>query len=146
MSHKLAFSITFCSVLAAVCVAQETRGTILGRITDPSGALIAGAAVRATNPATGVTVTTRSNEVGNYVLPYLLTGAYTIQSEASGFKKSVREGIQLRINDTVEANIEMQVGNVAESVEVKGDTPLLETAASSLGQVSNTKFTLSLTE
>jgi Carboxypeptidase regulatory-like domain/TonB dependent receptor len=128
-------AIAFMVLIPMALPGQETRGTILGRITDPTGALIPAVSVKATNTATGVTVTTRSNEAGNYVLPYLLTGTYTVQSEVSGFKKSVREGIQLRIGDAVEINIQMQLGNVAESVEVKGETPLLDTAASSLGQV-----------
>jgi hypothetical protein len=93
-----------------VASAQETRGTILGRVTDPSGAVVAGAEVRATNAATGVAVSARSNESGNYVLPYLLTGDYAVEAQMAGFKKSVLEGIELRINDRVEVNIELQVG------------------------------------
>jgi hypothetical protein len=118
---------------------QETRGTILGRVTDPTGAMIAGAQVRATNAATGVSATARTNEAGNYVLPYLLAGDYTVQAQTGGFKKSVREGIELRINDRVEVNIELQVGEAAESVLVSGETPLLDTATASLGQVVDEK-------
>ncbi len=114
---------------------QETRGTILGRVTDPSGAVIVGAQVRVTNTATGVAIQARTNEAGNFVLPYLLSGTYTVQADSPGFKKFVREGIQVRINDTVEVNIAMQVGDAAESVQVQAETPLLETASSSLGQV-----------
>jgi hypothetical protein len=68
---------------------QETRGTILGRVTDSSGAVIAGAEIRATNSATGVAATARSNEAGNYVLPYLLAGDYTVQAGMAGFKTRV---------------------------------------------------------
>ncbi len=126
----------FAVVLLVVPVwGQETRGTILGRVTDPSGAVVAGAEVRATNIATGVSAVARSNEAGNFALPYLLPGTYTIQSEMAGFKKFVREGIQVRVNDTVEVNIELQVGNASEFIEVRAETPLLSTAESSLGQV-----------
>lgn len=126
----------FAAVLLVVPLwGQETRGTILGRVTDPSGAVVAGAEVRATNIATGVSAGARSNEAGNFALPYLLPGTYTIQSEMAGFKKFVREGIQVRVNDTVEVNIEPQVGNASEFIEVKAETPLLSTAESSLGQV-----------
>ncbi len=121
--------------VAACALAQETRGTILGRVTDPSGAVIAGADVRATNIATGVTAGAKTNESGNYTLPYLLTGAYTVQAELTGFKRFVREGVQVRVSDTVQVNIELEVGNVAEAIEVKAETPLLSTSESSLGQV-----------
>lgn len=126
----------FAAVLLPLSVwGQETRGTILGRITDPSGAVIAGAEVRATNVATGVSAVAKTNDAGNFTLPYLLPGTYTIQSELTGFKKFIREGIQVRVNDTVEVNIELQVGSTSESIQVTAETPLLSTAESSLGQV-----------
>lgn len=116
-------------------LAQETRGTILGRVTDPSEGVIAGVDVRATNVATGVTAAARTNEAGNYALPYLLTGTYTIQAELQGFRRFVREGIQVRVSDAVQVDILLQVGNVSETIEVRAETPLLSTAESSLGQV-----------
>lgn len=115
--------------------AQDARGTILGRVTDPSGAVIAQAEVRATNVNTGVSAIARSNEAGNFAMPYLLPGAYTIQAEMSGFKKFIRHGIEVRIRDAVEVNIALQLGDTAESIEVKAETPLLSTAEASLGQV-----------
>jgi len=132
------------SVLPVHLAAQEARGTILGRITDPSGAVIAGADVRATNVATGVSAAARSNESGNFVLPYLIPGLYTVQSEMAGFKKFVREGIQIRVSDTVEVNIQLQVGDAAESIEVRAETPLLSTAEASLGQVVDERRVLEL--
>src|SRR6266542_4340728 len=125
--------------LATAAHAQESRGTIVGRITDQSGAVIAGAEVRATNLATNVTAASKSNEQGNFVLPYLLSGDYTVHSSQAGFKKFVREGLQLRIGDTVELNIQMQVGDAAESVQVMAETPLLATAEASLGQVIDSR-------
>src|SRR5690349_24712284 len=130
------------SLLAVVCfggisltaVAQETRGVIQGRVSDSSGGVIAGAAVSATNSATGIEVSSTTNESGNYVLPYLLPGTYTLQAQALGFKKSIRDAIELRINDRVDVNLELQVGQTTESIEVRSDTPLLETATSTLGQ------------
>jgi hypothetical protein len=124
--------------------AQETRGAIQGRVSDSSGGAIAGAEVRATNSATGVELTATTNEAGNYVLPYMLAGTYTLQAQATGFKKSIREGIELRINDRVDVNLELQVGQTTESIEVRGDTPLLDTATSSLGQVVDQRRILEL--
>ncbi|HET8547265.1 MAG TPA: carboxypeptidase-like regulatory domain-containing protein [Bryobacteraceae bacterium] len=122
-------------LFACAVYAQETRGTIVGRVTDPAGALVPGTEVRAGNVATGVTATSKSNDAGNFVLPYLLPGMYTIEAELAGFKKFIREGIEIRVNDTIEVNVELTVGNVTESVEVRAETPLLATAESSLGQV-----------
>ncbi|MBI3207449.1 MAG: carboxypeptidase regulatory-like domain-containing protein [Candidatus Solibacter usitatus] len=130
--------------LLAPLAAQETRGAIVGHVLDATGSAIAGAQVRATNTQTGVTVAARSNESGNYALPYLMTGTYTLQGEAAGFKKSVREGIELRINDRVEVNLQLQIGDTREMVEVREETPLLDTAASSLGQVVDQRRVIDL--
>ena len=123
------------SSAAVSLFAQETRAILLGRVTDPAGALVPGVEIRAVNAATGIAAAARSNASGNFTLPYLLPGAYTLQAEAQGFKKFVREGLEVRVNDTVEVNIELTVGSISEMVEVKEETPLLSTAESSLGQV-----------
>lgn len=115
--------------------AQETRSTILGRVTDSSGAVVAGAAVTARNTATGVTAAAKSNDAGNFTLPYLLPGPYRVQAELQGFKKFSRDGIELRVNETVEVNVALELGATTEIVEVKADTPLLQTVEASLGQV-----------
>ncbi|MDW8130628.1 MAG: TonB-dependent receptor [Bryobacterales bacterium] len=124
----LAFAIEMAS-------AQETRGTILGRITDPSGAVIPNVTVRVTNLATNVTFTTRSNNEGIYEIPYLLPGSYRLVAEMPGFRSFVRENIELRIADRVTIPIQMQVGEVSEQVTVVEQTPLLEAATASMGQV-----------
>lgn len=129
------FLLLQCLVIAPVASAQETRGAIVGQVLDATGAAIAGAEVRATNLSTGVAAVARTNEGGNFVLPYLLSGDYTLTADAPGFKKSVRDGIQLRINDRVEVTLRMQVGDTREAVEVREDSPLLDTTAASLGQV-----------
>ena len=124
--------------------AQESRGAIQGRIVDSTGAAVPGAEVMATNIATKLEVTAKSNDSGNYVMPYLLAGNYVVQAQAAGFKKSIREGIELRINDRVDVNIELQVGQTSESIEVRAETPLLDTASASLGQVVDQRRILEL--
>ncbi|MEN6537614.1 MAG: carboxypeptidase-like regulatory domain-containing protein, partial [Bryobacteraceae bacterium] len=76
--------------------AQDARGNITGRVADSSGAVVAGAEVRATNTATGVSAIAKTNEAGNYMLAYLIPGKYDIEAEISGFKKFVRKGIEVR--------------------------------------------------
>lgn len=124
--------------------AQEARGTIVGRVTDASGSLMPGADVKATNVATGVVAGAKTNESGNYALPYLVPGIYVVTAENAGFKKFIRDNVQVRVNDTVELNIPMAVGDVAEQVEVRAETPLLSTAEASLGQVVDERRVLEL--
>jgi hypothetical protein len=129
------------NVLALLCAlttllpAQESRATIIGRATDPAGAVVAGAAVRATNTATNTTVSSTTNESGNFEIPYLLPGIYRVEVQLTGFKKSVRDGIELRVNDRMTLDFALELGDVAESVTVNGETPLLETATASVGLV-----------
>ncbi|MGJ5818311.1 carboxypeptidase regulatory-like domain-containing protein [Paludibaculum fermentans] len=124
--------------------AQDPRGTILGRVVDGTGAVVPNAEVRATNDNTGVAVSGKTNNSGNYVLPYLITGNYTITCELTGFKKFLRQGVQVRINDSVEVDIDLQVGATSETIEVKDTTPLLSTAEASLGQVIDERRVLEL--
>ena len=133
--------ITLAAVLMAVlCLtafgqSQDARGQIVGRVTDPSGAVVPAAEVRAINSATGVAAATKTNESGNYALPYLVPGIYTVTSEITGFRKFERANVQVRVNDSVELNIQMTVGDITEAVQVTAETPLLSTAEASLGQV-----------
>ncbi|HZO54461.1 MAG TPA: carboxypeptidase-like regulatory domain-containing protein [Bryobacteraceae bacterium] len=115
--------------------AQDSRGRIVGQVTDSSTAAVPEATVIATNKATGVAVRSVTNVAGAYSLPYLLPGVYTVSAEKDGFKKFQRDNIQVRVNDSVELVIEMQIGNVTESISVTADTPLLQTAEATLGQV-----------
>ena len=134
-SSKAARLIVFALTAWSCAVAQDTRGSILGRVFDPSGAVIPGVTVRATNMSTNVSSTTRSNEVGNYDIPFLLPGPYRLTAELQGFKSFAREGLEIRIGDRVAVDIGMEMGATGEVITVTGDTPLLETATASVGQV-----------
>ena len=90
---------------AALSWGQDTRGTILGRVTDASGSPVPNAEVKLTNTATGVALAAKTNESGNYSMPYLTPGIYTVSTEMTGFKKFVRDNVQVRVNDSVELNI-----------------------------------------
>src|ERR1019366_10061647 len=89
---------------------QEARGTILGRVSDASGAVIVGAKVEGLNTATGVRATATTNESGDYLLPYLIPGPFTVTVEAPGFKTFRRTGINLRMDDRINLDASMQVG------------------------------------
>lgn len=81
--------------------AQETRASIVGRVVDPTGAVIPAVRVEATNQATNITISTQSNAEGAYTLPFLLPGAYRLTATVTGFKTFVRDRIELRISDRV---------------------------------------------
>ncbi|MDP3001183.1 MAG: TonB-dependent receptor [Bryobacterales bacterium] len=118
---------------------QESRGSILGRVSDLSGAVIPGATVKITNTATGVNTPGATNEQGNYFAPYLIPGLYRIDIEHRGFKRVVRDGIELRVNDRLEINLTLEVGEVTEQITVVAETPLLETATASMGSVVDSR-------
>ncbi len=120
--------------VAAVLPAQETRGAIRGRVVDSSAAVVPNATVGATNIATNVTVSTQSNSDGNYEIPFLLPGTYRLTAQLAGFK-TYRRDVQLRIGDRITVEIPMEVGELKDQVSVTAETPLLEAATASLGQV-----------
>lgn len=137
MTHLRMPAVIFTLLLCAMThmFAQDSRGRVSGQVLDPTGGAVPDATVLAINDATGVTVRTVTNVAGAYSLPYLLPGKYTITAEKDGFKKFSRDNVQVRVSDSVDLNIEMQVGNVAESISVTAETPLLQTAEATLGQV-----------
>ncbi|MBM3810623.1 MAG: carboxypeptidase regulatory-like domain-containing protein [Acidimicrobiia bacterium] len=123
------------SLTASSALAQESRATIIGRTIDPTGALVAGATVKAANTATNITANSVTNEGGNFEIPYLLPGLYRVTVEMTGFKRAVRDKIELRVNDRMMLDFTLELGDVAESVVVTGETPMLETANASIGLI-----------
>ena len=95
------------------CRAQESRATLVGRVTDSSSAVVPLATVRVTNEATGVTLTSQTNDAGNYIATYLIPGSYRVECEKQGFKQYRHAGLELHVNDRVELNIELEIGNAA---------------------------------
>lgn len=119
--------------------AQESRGVITGNVKDASQAVVSGANVKINNVAMGTTVSVVTNDAGLFQAPYLIPGTYQIVVEARGFKKYVRDGIVLRVNDTLEIDIALELGDVNETVTVTADAPALETTSGSIGQVIDSR-------
>jgi Carboxypeptidase regulatory-like domain len=120
---------------AAIGSAQEFRGSITGRVLDNNGAAVANAAVTITNAATNVSSSTTTNESGDYTALYLIPGSYTVTVEASGFKKSTRKNIEIRVGDKLQIDMQLEVGSVSDTVNVTTDAPMLETNTATAGQV-----------
>jgi Carboxypeptidase regulatory-like domain/TonB dependent receptor-like, beta-barrel len=125
--------------VAATAAGQEFRGAITGRVNDKSGGVLPGVTVTATNVATNVSSTTVTTGEGLFTIPYLTPGAYTVAAELSGFKKSVREGLEVRIGDRLVVDLSMEVGQLEETVLVTAQSPLLEMGSASAGQVIDEK-------
>src|SRR5262245_24557020 len=119
--------------------AQEARGTISGTVKDASDAVMPGAPVKITDTARGTTVSATANEAGLYTAPYLLPGTYQITVEVNGFKKFVRTGIALRIGDSLDIPVRLEVGQTSETVTVTAETPTLDTTSASMGQTVDSR-------
>lgn len=130
--------------IAAAAMAQTNSGTILGTVRDTQDALVTSAKVTITNVGTGVANTVPVNQAGAYTVPYLIPGQYTVSAEAAGFKRTTREGIQLRVSDQLVIDLRLDIGAISESVTVKDTPPVLESASVTLGQVVDTKQILDL--
>ncbi len=116
---------------------QTTTGAITGTVTDPSGASVPGVKVTATNTATNLASNTQSNESGVYNFPFLPIGDYAVTAEAQGFKKTVLTPFRLEVNQIARVDLRMEVGAIAESVEVRDVTPVLQTETTQTGSVLN---------
>jgi hypothetical protein len=119
--------------------AQDFRGGITGRILDSSGGRLPGVSVTATNVATNVTSTTTTNGEGDYSILFLNPGTYRISAELSGFKKVVRDNLEVRIGDRLDVPLTMDVGRMEETVSVVAESPLLATTTGSTGQTIGEK-------
>ena len=114
---------------------QEFRGTITGNITDPNGATVPGATVIVKNIETNVATTVKTNDDGSYTVPLLLPGKYSVSVTGDGFKTSVRENIELKVDDRLTIDFTLEIGTQAE-VNVVADTDLVERGSVTTGTVT----------
>ena len=120
-------------VIATSGFAQTTSTSILGTVTDASGASISGAKVTATNVKTNVASTTVTTDTGDYAFPLLDVGEYQVSVDQPGFKAETRKGIVLQVNEKVRVDFRLQVGSQTEQVTVTAEAANLRTDEASLG-------------
>lgn len=106
---------------------QAVSATLLGTVTDSTGAAIPGVTITITVPATGATFTTQTNSSGNYTFPDLTPGTYTVQGEAKGFKKALHSNVDVQVNSTTRIDLGLQTGNVTDTITVTDEPPVLQT-------------------
>ena len=115
--------------------AQEFRGAIQGRVTDPTSAAVPGAKVQVRNVDTGVVVDVTTNGEGNYQVTFLMPGNYEVSAVQSGFKKSERGGIRVATGAQVAVDFPLQLGSASDTITVDAKAPMLETTEADLGLV-----------
>ncbi len=124
--------------LANAVFAQEFRSTLTGRVLDPSGAPVPNVHLLITNTATGAQSEVTSGKDGYYTAPSLTPGPYQITASVHGFKKYVHSGINIQTAQSVTENVQLEIGNTAETVLVTADAPLIDSATATSGQVLTT--------
>lgn len=122
-----------------VALGQEFRATISGSVADIQGAAISSAKIVATEVRTGTRSETASDSAGQYTLPFLAPGEYSLAAEVSGFNRFERKGLTLGSGDHPVIDIRLEVGDAKQTVAVTADVPLLETSNASAGQVITTE-------
>lgn len=131
--------------LLPVCLpAQSTSASITGAITDASGAVVPGAAISVTSADTGLKRETRSNDSGNYAVPLLPPGVYRVAVNKEGFRPVSLSGIEVQVDQVARLDFKLEVGTVAENVDVVATAPLIQQETSALGQVIDNQKILSM--
>jgi carboxypeptidase family protein/TonB-dependent receptor-like protein len=125
---------------AAAAFAQTESARISGRVTDLTGAVIVGAECKITNIETNVSTTTLTNEDGIYVIPDLHPATYRLTIEKESFRSVVRPTLQLYVQDAVNENFTLAVGNASESITVTGDRFGLQTDSAAVSTVVDDQF------
>lgn len=127
--------IGFTALVLSIPAEAQTKGTIWGYTKDPTGASVPNVKVNVTNELTGASRVTTSDQSGLYQVLGLLSGMYSVDAESTGFKRFRNTGVTLRVDENLRADIELQLGSVAESIEVVANAVQIDTRSS---EASNT--------
>ncbi len=139
--------VRLCIVLGlslAAAMAQTSAGAVDGVVQDATGAVVPGVQVTLRNVETGDRRTSVTSAQGQFVFPSVAPGSYEVVAEAPGFKKTVQSKVVVEVQQTTRVDLMMEVGDVAETLEVKAKIPLLQPSTSSLGQVVDNQKILDL--
>ncbi len=136
LTHMKSFCLVALTLLfASLAYGQGgANGTILGTVTDNSGAVVANAGIDVTNIATNVTNHTQSTSSGDYTIPFLPPGTYRVTVQAPGFQKAVTDNVTLAVAQQARVNVSMRPGTVSESIEVQASAVALDTDTAAVTQ------------
>jgi hypothetical protein len=124
-------------LLPTLLSAQGASGRIVGRVADPSGAVLAAVKVTLLNEATGIRRDALTSDSGDYTFVEVVPGTYTLDYELTGFKKNVQKSVTVDVNQVVTLNSTLQIGGSQETVEVTSEAPQVDTTSTQLGAVIN---------
>jgi hypothetical protein len=133
--HVVRFAFVIFCLSVAFARAQDTTATLLGTVTDSSGAVLPGVTVAIKNVDTSQTRTVVSDDRGRYRVSLLPPGRYEVTAQLSGFQTVVRSGLTLTVGQEALVNTQMTLGNVSESILVEGEAPLVETTTGTISHV-----------
>jgi hypothetical protein len=139
MRQVLALALLLVSFTPALR-AQSTHASLTGRVTDPSKALIADARVAAISAGTNVRYETTTNGSGEYYLANLPPGLYRIEIEKPGFKKLIKPGVILHVQDALEIDFEMTIGSLSDTITIEAGAPLVNTETATVSTVVDRTF------
>jgi len=137
---KLRFVVICILLLSALAAAQTFRGTILGTVTDPSGAVVGGATVKVKNQGTGLERTTTTSADGSYSVPELPIGTYSVSVSQSGFQTSITSSVEVNVAIERRVDVQFKAGQVNQQIEVSGNLlPQIDTTSAELGGTLTTE-------
>lgn len=136
MGHQLFRSLAVLVMVSATSHAQQSRASLFGSIADSTGSPVPNATITLTNTGTNFEYPATTNESGNYILNDLPAGPnYRLTISKSGFRKSVRNGLTLEVDQRAQIDVRLELGSVAEEIFVTADAPLVDTGTATLGKV-----------
>ncbi|MBA2356315.1 MAG: carboxypeptidase regulatory-like domain-containing protein, partial [Acidobacteria bacterium] len=128
-------AVVLCLAASSTALAQAARGGLVGNVADTSGAAVPGATITITEVRTNIAQNAVSNESGNYTFPNVSDGVYRVESELTGFKKAVREGVEVDVNTTIRVDFKLEVGEMSETLTVTSEAPALQTDRADTGRI-----------
>jgi hypothetical protein len=131
-------------ILAHALIAQTTNGLITGTVSDPTGAIVPGAAITVTDLGTNLARSATTDEHGYYIIPQLPTAIYQVVVSKEGFASSVRTGLQLHVNEQATIDVKLTIGSSVQRVDVTTTAPPLNTTSATLGDVVDHETTVDL--
>jgi hypothetical protein len=139
LTHRVLAFLLALGLLTLPAFSQSTSGRIVGRVADPTGAVLAGVKITLINDATGASRDTQTNASGDFNFVEVVPGSYRVEFELTGFKKNVQTSVLVNVNQVVTLNSVLQIGASQEVVEVTSEAPQVDTTSTQLGAVINNR-------
>src|ERR1043165_977003 len=139
--HLLLLACSLVPIAGGGSAWAQTTATVVGTVTDTSGAVAPNVSITVTSEGTGLTRKTLTNQSGYYAVTLLPVGVYSVTAEAAGFKKKTTTGIVLEVNQEPRVDIALEVGALTDAVTVNAEASVLQTENAVVGQVVDTRYT-----